>query len=728
MNKKNHKNNEKKTYAQISEQLLKSKISKLLSSNPKQRYSTKQIAKKLKIGNSLKSIQRAIDALIEKNIVFPLHEGRYKIKQREVRTHDERFKSKTCRGIVDLTRHGSAFIITDDLEKDVYVPEKHLNTAMNGDFVEVSYKQIGSHRPEGVVISVLKRSQTHFVGSFKSYKNETVAYVDNLKSHFQIKIPLKETMDANSGEKVVVEVTKWPDGKKGDYWGKVTNKLGKESDNDIEMNAILINNGFMISFPEEVLKSSEHLDSSIHQDTIKKRKDFRQTTTFTIDPDTAKDFDDALSIEYFENGHIEIGIHIADVSHFVKPGGVLDKEAFHRSTSVYLVDRVAPMLPEVLSNELCSLRPNEDKLCFSAVFEFNVDFKLIKEWFGKTIIHSDRRFTYEEAQEILENKRGPFSKELLTMNAIALVLRKEKFKHGAINFDVPELKFSLDETGKPIELYVKERKESHMLVEDFMLLANKKVAARIGKQNKGKEIPFVYRIHDVPDPDRVREFAKFALELGYKMDVENPKQIAKSFNALSNAAKTDELLQMLEPLAIRTMAKAVYSTENIGHYGLAFEYYTHFTSPIRRYADVLVHRILEQNLTSVYRVDKEDLEDKCKYISTQEKKAMDAERESIRYKQIEFLQDRIGQEFIGTVSGMIEKGVFVELKESRAEGLIAFKEFDEHFVVDEGRYTATAKKTGTILKRGDRIRVKLIEINLGARQIELEPLELLGKQ
>lgn len=728
MNKKHHKNNKHKAFASISEQALKSKISKLLASNPKKRFSTKQIAKKLKIGNSLKSIQKAIDALIDKDIVFPLNEGRYRIKRREVRTHDDRFKPRTCRGIVDLTRHGSAFIMSDELDKDVYVPEKYLNSAMNGDLVEVSYRVIGNHRPEGSVIRVIKRSQTHFVGSFKAYKNETIAYVDNLKSHFQIHIPVKETMEAESGEKVVVEVTKWPDGKKGEFWGKVTHRLGKESGNDMEMNAILINNGFMISFPEQVITASEKLDKQIHPEEINKRRDFREVTTFTIDPDTAKDFDDALSIQYLKNGHVEIGIHIADVSHYVTPGGALDKEAYHRSTSVYLVDRVAPMLPEVLSNELCSLRPNEDKLCFSAVFEFDKDHSLVNEWFGKTIIHSDRRFTYEEAQEILENKKGDFSSELLAMHTIALRLRKEKFKHGAINFDVPELKFKLDENGKPLELFVKERKEAHMLVEDFMLLANKKVAARIGKKDQGKEIPFVYRIHDVPDPDRVHEFAKFALELGYKMQVENPKQIARSFNALSVAAKNDELLKMLEPLAIRTMAKAVYSTENIGHYGLAFEYYTHFTSPIRRYADVLVHRILEKNLKSEYRTDKEALEEQCKYISTQEKKAMDAERESIRYKQIEFLQGRIGEEFTGIISGMIEKGIFVELTESRAEGLIPFKAFDEHFIVDEGRYTATARGTGTVLKRGDRIRVRLTEINLDARQIELEPLELMEKE
>lgn len=722
-NKKKNQTNKRGTPRNASGITLQSIISKLLAANPKVRYSTRQIAKKINVSNNISSIQNAIDELCKRDIIFELKEGRYRIQRTSVHAPSLRYSGNRAKGRVDLTRHGSAFIISEDLEKDIFVPAKHLNSAMNGDIVEVVYKQRNGKRPEGVIIEVIKRLQTHFIGNYKSYKNESIVYIDNYKSHFEVKIPRDKTLEAESGEKVVVEITKWPTEKQRAYWGEVTKKLGKEESNDIEMNTILINNGFMINFPKDVLQASEKLDKRVTENEISKRRDFRGITTFTIDPDTAKDFDDALSIQKLDNGNIEIGVHIADVSHYVKEGTALDVEALKRSTSVYLVDRVAPMLPEVLSNELCSLRPNEDKLCFSAVFEFDQKHNVQKEWFGKTVIHSDRRFTYEEAQEIIENKDGLFAEELLLLNEIALKLRAAKFEKGAISFDSPEMKFKLDESGKPIGIFIKKRKEAHLLIEDFMLLANRRVAAKIGKNKNGAEIPFVYRVHDRPDPDRIAEFAAFALELGYKMNISTPQQISKSFNALTKAAKDDELLRMLEPLAIRTMAKAIYTTDNIGHYGLAFDFYSHFTSPIRRYADVLVHRILEKNLKTPYRVEKKALEEQCVHISTQERKAMDAERESIKYKQIEYLKDRIGENFTGIISGMIDKGIFVEIIECGAEGLIPFSAFNDQFQVDEGRYTAIGKRKGLKLRRGDRIEVKLIETNLAARQIELLPVE-----
>ena len=533
-----------------------------------------------------------------------------------------------------------------------------------------------------------------------------------------IYVPLEDLSGAKDGDKVVTRVVRWQTDKIKSPIGIITESLGKAGSSDIEMKSILIQNGFELSFPPEVLEESEALSEKISESEIARRRDFRKTLTFTIDPDTAKDFDDALSLEYLDNGTYEVGIHIADVTHYVPEGSALDKEAYKRSTSVYLVDRVLPMLPEKISNVLCSLRPNEEKLTFSAVFTFDKNDKIIKEWFGKGVIFSDRRFTYGEAQEILEAGEGELAAELKKLNELAKKVRKQRFKEGSVDFDMPEVKFQLDEEGVPVSVYVKERKDSNMLIEDFMLLANRRVAAKIGKREN--PVPFVYRIHDLPDMMKVGDFIKFAQALGYKMNIQTPEQIAKAYTQLLQDTKTRPELKVLEPLAIRTMSKAVYSSDNIGHYGLGFSHYSHFTSPIRRYADVLVHRIFEKNLKERYTVKQAELEEMCQHISRQERKATDAERQSVKYKQVEFMTKRIGEVFTGVISGMIDKGFFVELVDNFCEGMVSFSNLAESYQLDESRLFAVGNITHQKIKMGDVVRVRILSANLQTRKIDME--------
>jgi ribonuclease R len=709
---------------------LKNYILKTLSSNPTTHFSPKQVIKKLKISNHADSVGMTMSELAKEGSILEVKQGRFAYNSEHSKNNsrggNNRDTDKQYKGVVDLTRSGSAYIIIEGKEQDIFTSARNLNGAMNGDIVLInSWTPRGRRKPEGKVIKVIERSSTHFLGTIKMFKNQALLMVDNAFNNIDIRIPFRDLNGADDGDKAIVKVTDW--GKPGQdsfIVGKVETNLGKAESNDVEMNAILINNGFNISFPEEILEEAESLKAEITQEVLDNRRDFRKVTTITIDPDTAKDFDDALSLQKLKNGNVEVGIHIADVTYFLKPGTPLDKEAFRRSTSVYLVDRVAPMLPEKLSNELCSLRPNEDKFTFSAVFEFDSNFKIVKEWFGKTLIHSDRRFTYDEAQEIIETGKGDFADEVLLMNKIAHKLRKDKYAEGAISFESDEVKFQLDEKGKPISLYVKERKDAHLLVEDFMLLANKEVAKFIDKRSGGVEIPFVYRVHDEPDMDRIRDFALFAKELGFDMKTDTPAQIIESFNSLGAAAKENEMLKMLEPLAIRTMAKAVYTTDNIGHYGLGFDFYTHFTSPIRRYADVLVHRVLEANLAGKpKRWNKQALEDQAVHISAQERKAMTAERESIKYKSVEFMQGKEGEIFDANISGMIDKGIFVQLKESKAEGLILFSDFNESFELSDSKLKAVGLRSKRVLSMGMELRVKLIDTDLHARQLDFELVE-----
>jgi len=559
------------------------------------------------------------------------------------------------------------------------------------------------------------------MGTYWEYPKYALVTLDGANA-FDIVVDRDQDHEAKDGEKVVIKVTQWPEGKQVHPLGQITSVLGKAGTSDIEMKSILINSGFQLDFPEMVQAESEAIPLEIPEEEIGLRRDMRSTTTFTIDPDTAKDFDDALSYHILENGHKEIGVHIADVTHYVKEGSPLDLEAFERSTSVYLVDRVLPMLPEKLSNGVCSLRPNEDKLTFSAVFTFNEKDRIVDRWFGKTITHSDRRFTYEEAQTVIETGKGDFAKEVKELNRIATVLRKQRFKSGAINFETEEVKFRLDENGVPLEVYVKERKESHMLVEDFMLLANREVAMFMDKKGKKlqKEIPYIYRIHDQPDLDKANDLARFALELGYEMDVSTPENIAKAYNALLSAAEDNPGLKLLQPLAIRTMAKAVYSSNNIGHYGLGIDYYSHFTSPIRRYSDVLGHRLLELNLNGkTHFTNKIKLEEQCEHISRQERKATEAERESIKYKQVEFIKNHIGETFDGVISGIGDRGVFVELLENRCEGMVTFDSLPESYEVPDSRLYIKGARSKKVYKMGDPIQVQVVDADLTRRRIEM---------
>ena len=709
----------KKTKKLTQAQLQKS-IFYLLSKNPRKQFHAKQIAKKLKVDNSKDAVLDALKVLIKSGKVYSPDDYKYKVANRQ-----SFGRRGTATGRVDSTRTGAAYIEIEGRDQDVFVAAKNMGTAMNGDLVEIKYwYPRGRRKPDGEVIRVIERAADRFVGTLFIHKLNAYVVPIRVDVNLEVFIDLEDIKGAADGDRVVVQITKWPLKKGGNAKGRVTAVLGTEG-SDLEMNTILINAGFNLTHDEATLAEAEGYPAEITRAEIAKRRDFREITTFTIDPADAKDFDDAISIEFTEKGHVEIGVHIADVTHFVQPGSALDKEAYERSTSVYLVDRVLPMLPERLSNGLCSLRPNEDRLTFSASFEFDHNGKVVNRWFGKAIIHSDRRFAYEEAQEVLDSGEGDFANELKLINKLAKKMRKARFKSGAIDFDMYEVRFRLDDEGTPIEVYVKERLDAHMLIEEFMLLANREVATYVNKKGLGKsEIPFVYRVHDYPNPDKVAELALFAKELGFEMNIGSPKEVAKSFNRLVKLAETDPGLHLLQPLAVRTMAKAVYSSNNIGHYGLAFDYYSHFTSPIRRYSDVVAHRILEKNLNgNEWRVDKSELEEMCKHISAQERKAMEAERESIKYKQVEFMEKHVGEVFDGIISGIIDRGFFVEIVTNKCEGMVGFDTLSEAYDIDDSRLFARGKRSDRLLKMGDSVKVKIIRTDLARRQIEMGLVE-----
>ncbi|MEO1261254.1 MAG: ribonuclease R [Bacteroidota bacterium] len=710
----------KKKTKKLTQAQLQKSIFYLLSKNPRKQFHAKQIAKKLKVDNSKDSVVDALKKLIDAGKVYSPDDYKYKVKDRQS------FGNRgTATGRVDSTRTGAAYIEIEGRDQDVFVAAKNMGTAMHGDLVEIKYwYPRGRRKPDGEVTRVLERAADRFVGNLFIHKLNAYVIPIRVDVNIEVFVDLDDIKGAEDGDRVVVQVTKWPLKKGGKAKGRVTAVLGTEG-SDLEMNTILINAGFNLTHDEATLAEAESYPEEITESEIARRRDFRGVDTFTIDPADAKDFDDAISIEFLENGNVEIGVHIADVTHFVKPGSALDKEAYNRSTSVYLVDRVLPMLPERLSNGLCSLRPNEDRLTFSASFEFDHNGKVVDRWFGKAIIHSDRRFAYEEAQEVIDTGEGDFADEMKLINRLAKKMRKGRFKAGAIDFDMYEVRFRLDDEGTPIEVYVKERLDAHMLIEEFMLLANREVATFIYKKAEGKaEIPFVYRVHDYPNPDKVAELAMFAKELGFEMHIGSPKEVAKSFNRLVKLAETDPGLHLLQPLAVRTMAKAVYSSNNIGHYGLAFDHYSHFTSPIRRYSDVLAHRILEKNLNeNEWRVNKGDLEEMCKHISAQERKAMEAERESIKYKQVEFMEKHVGEVFEGVISGIIDRGFFVEIVTNKCEGMVGFDTLSEAYDIDDSRLYARGKKTDRLLKMGDTVKVKILQTDLARRQINMGLVE-----
>lgn len=634
---------------------------------------------------------------------------------------DFKNKIKSVKGKLDITRSGIGYVIVEGVEKDVFIRPHDFGKAFHGDMVRISIKESSGKRLEGKVEEVIERKQIEFIGNIEVSEAFAFFSPDTQKPMPDFYVSLKNLNGAVNSDRVIVRLLNWKDGDKKPE-GEVVTVLKATDVNDMAMKEIIIEAGFPLEFSKEALDELANLSDTSGQDEIIKRKDCRDILTFTIDPVDAKDFDDAISVRKLKNDNYEIGVHIADVSHFVKPGTALDTDAYERATSVYLPDRVNPMLPEKISNELCSLRPNEDKFTFSAIFQVNEKGEVKNYWLGKTIIHSDRRFTYEEVQEIIEGKEGDHKAEIILLNTFAQQFRKQRFKSGAINFSSTEVRFTLDENGKPTGIVVKESKEAHQLIEEFMLLANRTVAQYVSKLKENKKpIPFPYRIHDKPDDEKLKPFVAFARKFGYKFDLDDEAAVAASFNQMLEEVQGRPEQHVLEQLGIRTMAKAVYTSENIGHYGLGFEHYCHFTSPIRRYPDILVHRVLEEILEKNIRPDKK-MEEKCKHSSAKERSAMEAERAANKYKQVEFMQDYLGEEFDGVISGVSAFGFWVETVAHKCEGLVSVRDLSEYddFRLNETDYALVGLRSGRKFRMGDIITIKVVAANLTKRQLDYE--------
>ncbi len=627
------------------------------------------------------------------------------------------------KGNLDIARNGLGYVVIADGSGDVLVRSDNFSNALHGDVVRVKVfkENIGTGKKEGKITEVVSRRQTEFIGTLQLSTNHAFFIPDTDKPMPDLYIPLDKLNGAKNKERVAAKLVHWNKDDRKPI-GEIISVLNDEDVNGMAMKEILAENGFPLSFTEDVLEESKRLNDLVNDKEIKRRKDFRDVLTFTIDPVDAKDFDDAISIKKIKNDKYEIAVHIADVSYFVEPETALDKEAYKRATSVYLPDRVNPMLPETISNVLCSLRPDEDKFTFSAVFEMNTKGEVKKTWIGKTIIHSNHRFTYEDVQRIIENSEGEHAEEILLLNNIAQKMRKERFKNGAINFSSQEVRFKLDENGKPIGIVIKESKEAHQLIEEFMLLANKKVAEYVSKVHVNKkEIPFPYRTHDEPDKAKLLPFIEFSKKFGHKFNMSSPEKIATSFNELLKDVQGKPEQHVLEQLGIRTMAKAAYTTGNIGHYGLGFENYCHFTSPIRRYPDVLVHRIVESCLKDKPIIDKK-MDEACKHCSERERAAMEAERAANKYKQVEFMKDYVGEEFEAVISGVARFGFWAETVAHKCEGQVSINDLNDYddFHLIEGDYSLVGKRSGRKFRMGDKVMIKVVSANLGKRQLNYE--------
>jgi len=646
---------------------------------------------------------------------------------------DEEFLVKTSRGKYKLSALGGnlsgtierrgvkMYLIPDDGGETVFIPERKTMHALSGDKVKAFlYARRRGQEREGEVVEIVKRSKDTFVGVLDISSNRAFLVLDNRVMNPDIYIPKDKLKGGKDGQKAVVKIISWEQSGKNPI-GEVVDILGNKGDNNTEMHAILAEFGLPYVYPEKVEKAAAKIDAGITPNEVAKRIDMREITTFTIDPRDAKDFDDALSVRKLENGFWEVGVHIADVTHYVREGTIIEAEAFNRATSVYLVDRTIPMLPEHLSNGICSLRPNEDKLTYSAIFQLNDNAEIQQYNIAKTVIRSDRRFTYEEAQEIIETGEGELKDEVLMLDDLAKKLRAKRFAKGAIAFDRVEVRFEIDEKGKPTSVYFKEAKDSNKLIEEFMLLANQTVAKHIGISEKGKKAKtFVYRIHDTPNPDKLANFSEFIKRFGYFLKISGKKSdVSTSINRLLDNVQGKKEQNLIETLAIRSMAKAVYSTTNIGHYGLAFEYYTHFTSPIRRYPDMMVHRLLERYAEGGKSVDKQEYEDFCQHSSDMEQLAANAERASIKYKQVEFMSERIGQVFDGVISGVTEWGIYVELTENKCEGMIPIRDLhDDYYAFDEKNYCLVGRRYHRKYQLGDELTVKIARANLDKKQLD----------
>ncbi len=687
---------------------LKNAILSVLYEEPAKTVNYKQISTWLGIKDpeTRKLVNVTLQELKDDDYLDEISNGKYKLKA----------KTGSFIGNVELQPQGFAYVNSDEADRPVLISSRNLKHAMEGDKVRVHlYAQRKKHDLEGEVIEIIERAKKVFVGTVQTSRNFAFL-VPAGKVGFDIFIPKEKLNGAKDGQKAIAKINEWPALARSPF-GEIIEVLGDAGNNDAEMHAILAEFELPHKFPKNVDKAAEKIPMEIPEEEYKKRRDVRDVTTFTIDPEDAKDFDDALSLRQLENGNWEVGIHIADVTHYVTSNSIIEEEAQNRATSVYLVDRVVPMLPERLSNGVCSLRPKEDKLCFSAIFEINEEADVLNQWFGKTVIHSNRRFTYDEAQEIIETGKGELADEMQKLNELAEQLREKRFKKGSIAFDRVEIKFNIDEKGKPLSVYFKEAKESNKLIEEFMLLANKRVAEFIGKQKKSAKT-FVYRIHDKPDPDKLVSFNAFIHRFGYGIQLTTPNAISNSMNNLLNNVKGKKEQNVVETLAIRTMAKAEYSTRNIGHYGLGFDYYTHFTSPIRRYPDMMVHRLLEKYLDNGRSVNEQKYENLCRHSSDMETKAANAERASIKYKQVEFMQDYIGKIYSGVISGVTDWGIYVEL-ENKIEGMVPIRELDDDFYIfDEKNYALVGRHKHKKYQLGDDVTVKIWRTNLERKQLD----------
>jgi ribonuclease R len=658
--------------------------------------------------------QQVFDTLIQlakKNVIKQVSHTSFKLEENK----------NSIEGRIELTQRGSGFVVIPGETKDIFISPNNIGQAMHNDKVIVRLINFGKGRPEGVVIKIIERDKTQFVGTILLKGGNAFLVPDNPRAGVQIKIIENKLNGATNGVKALVKITVWPQNTEMPF-GEVVAVLGFPGSNDVEMLSILYNQGIDPIFPSEVLDEAEYVSIQLDEAEIEKRRDFRDVLTFTIDPFDAKDFDDAISYKKLENGRFELGVHIADVSHYVRAGSSMDAEALKRSNSVYLVDRVIPMLPEQLSNIACSLRPHEDKYSFSAVFQLNSSGDVEAEWFGKTVIHSNRRYSYEEAQEIIEGKEGEYQEEIREIDRVAKILRKARLANGALNIESEEMRFKLDDRGAPVETIIKTSKDAHKLIEEFMLLANKHVSMFLSKPKGNKDLfPMIYRVHDKPDPEKIGFLKlfleKFELELAY----EDMDKIAININALLKEIREENEFPLVQSMVIRSMSKATYETQNIGHFGLAFTHYSHFTSPIRRYADLVVHRILETELSKRPHQYGQSLDDVCKLISRNERKAAEAERESGKYFQTLFVQDKIGEEFDGFISGIAEHGLYVKMIENNCEGMVSMQDIPgDRYYFDAEKFRVVGVKNKKEYNFGDLVKVRIYEVNPRKRQIDLE--------
>lgn len=691
----------------ITKKTLTTEILTVFRRQPKKSFNYKQLAKiigfnKDEVG---KLINNILFELLEQEKILEVSRGKYRLK----------IIRNLLDGIIDINSSGNAYVVVDGFDQDIFINKKYIKNVVSGDLVNIAlHSKFKKNKLEGELIEVIEHRTHQFVGIVELSKHCAFVISTNPKIPFDIYLPNSECKNIKEGQKVVCEVTNWGNSKNNPT-GKLINILGYPGEHNVEIHSILAEFNLPIKFDLSIEELAKKIPAKISNKEVKKRRDFRNTTTFTIDPEDAKDFDDALSIKKIDN-YWEIGIHIADVSHYIKENDLIDLEAKERATSVYLIDRVIPMLPEILSNKLCSLRPKEEKLCFSAVFNIDENGKILNEWFGKTIINSNHRFTYQEAQNIIINKEGLFTKELEILNKIAQILRSKRMKSGAFSFERSETKFKLDKEGNPITIYYKKSEEAHKLIEEFMLLANRKVAEFIAKQNK----TFVYRIHDSPDPEKLETFNIFLKTFGYSIQTENKKSIASSMNSLLKDIQERRESNMIETLAIRTMAKATYSIDNIGHYGLAFDYYSHFTSPIRRYPDVLVHRLLHFYLEKGIHSPYKNLENQCKHCSEKEIIASKAERASIKYMQAKYMSDKIGEIFNGVISGITDFGIFVEVQNTGCEGLIKLRDIPgDFYVYKEKEFCVEGFQTKKRFYIGTELKVKIRKVSLEKKEIDM---------